>query len=187
MRQLLRSILIRSVMVSRGRAEAYKLWATLQTEYERHQEAIRAMNGSKELPLQTALKVQDDLRRYFCLRSAGFLEQVTFEVLHEYLRSKSSGPVHEFASSYFRHSPNLNAEAFVGLVTRFGTGHSERVNHFISAERKDALDTLLEVRNLVAHGLEIGGAKLSPDPHFKLCREIYDWLVEEFLDDVAAK
>lgn len=163
-----------------GRVEALRLWDALNAQRARYENAVSELNAAK-IPLDEVLGIQNDLRRYFCLRCAGFLERVTFEVLSQYLRSNSSGPVHSFATSFFDRAPNLKANAFEQLIARFGATKSDSFSQFLTIDRRGSLNTLLEVRNLVAHGGEIGGAKLAPDGHYEICRDIYEWLVSEFL------
>lgn len=158
------------------RAQALSLWKQLEDEYERYQEAVKA------LPMHL-LKVQDDLRRYLCLRCAGFLEQVAFEVLTGYLEQKSSGPIQNFAKSFFKKAPNMNASAFIKLIDRFGDAHSHQFSDFLTAARKTSLSDLLEIRNDVAHGKLASGARLQPERYVQLCEDVYYWLIETFLAD----
>jgi hypothetical protein len=128
------------------------------------------------------LKLQDDLRRYLCLRCAGFLEQVTYTILTEFLEQKSSSPIIDFTKSYFSRAPNLNYHAYVDLIGRFGDSYQEQFEELLSqGGRKESLDDLLSVRNDVAHGKYQGGQKLQPDRYVLLCEDIFDWLVSTFL------
>lgn len=159
-----------------GRAEAHRLWTSLQSEYERYQEGVR------EIPISN-LKLQEDMRKYLCLRCAGFLEQVTFEIISEYLRQKSQGPVLEFARSFFHNSPNLTPNAFENLIGRFGAEKSNQFSDFLAGTNRDTLSDLLEVRNLVAHGRNMAGAKLDPSRYITLCGDVHDWLIDQFLGE----
>ncbi|MDF1605901.1 hypothetical protein [Nocardioides sp. YIM 152315] len=129
------------------------------------------------------LRLQDDLRRYLCLRCAGFLEQVTFVVVHDYLAQHGHGPTLAFAKSWFEHAPNLGASAFIKLVGRFGSTYQTSFETFLTPVRKATLSDLLDVRNDVAHGKHFAGQKLNPDRYVRLCEEIYDWLIETFFGD----
>jgi hypothetical protein len=156
------------------RSEALAFWARLSAEYTRYQEAIRV------LPIEQA-KVQDDLRRYLCLRCAGFLEQVTFIVIHGYLEQKAGGPALSFAQSWFERAPNLTSDAFAKLINRFGKEHSDAFELFLTPVRRESLGDLLAIRNDVAHGKHFAGQRLQPDRYVALCEETYEWLVATFL------
>jgi len=156
------------------RAQALALWQQLNGEYERYQAAVRV------LPV-TQLKIQDDMRRYLCLRCAGFLEQVTFEVLSGYLNQKGGGPMYAFATSWFNQAPNLNAKAFAKLIGRFGRTHAAQFEDFLTPPRRESLGDLLGIRNDVAHGKVATGQRLQPDRYIQLCEDVYDWLIATFL------
>jgi len=163
-------------MAAHGRAEAHKLWTTLQSEHTRFVDVIRI------LPLEHA-HMQEDMRRYLCLRCAGFLEQVVYEILTEYLRQKcgGGGPILEFSLSFFTRSPNLTPEAFEKLLARFGQDHIERFRDFMTGSTRESLEHLMSVRNPVAHGQYMGGVKLDPARYMELCQSVYDWMLAEFL------
>lgn len=161
-----------------GRAAAHELFANLESEYERYRESVSYIPTDKT-------RLQEDLRRYLCLRCAGFLEQVTYAILTGYLDRKSSGPQLAFSKSFFRRAPNLRADAFIDLIGRFGPSYRSAFEQFLTRVRRDALSDLLEVRNDIAHGLLHSGRKLEPTRYVELCREIYDWLVETFIGDTV--
>jgi len=157
-----------------GRAEAHQLWTGLKAEHERYTQAVAYIPTDQ-------LRLQEDLRRYLCLRCAGFLEQVTFAVLDGYLEDKASDPVLHFARSHFRYAPNLRYGPFVNLIERFGEAYRERFEQFVAVERRvEVLTDLLEVRNDIAHGKYFGGRKLDPARYMLLCEDTYDWLLDEF-------
>lgn len=153
------------------RSDALALWARLSEEYRRYQDVI------PELPT-AQIKVQEDLRRYLCLRCAGFLEQVVFVALNGYLERKAEGPVRDFAQSWFKRAPNLTPNAFRTLMERFGDNHGQAFDAFLTPTRKKVLDDLLEIRNGVAHGKTLAGAKLAPERYVQLCEDTYHWLID---------
>ncbi|MFJ9392877.1 hypothetical protein ACIRON_28930 [Nocardioides sp. NPDC101246] len=163
-----------------ARAEALSCWQRLQGEYGRYLETIRILQAQKGVGF---LKVQEDLRRYLCLRCAGFLEQVVFLVLDGYLTQKTSGPTRDFARSYFNQAPNLNVDAFTRLIARFGSNHVAELEVFLTTPRRDTLGDLLGIRNDVAHGRVFNGQRLAPERYLILCEEIYDWLIDTFLGE----
>src|SRR4051812_19092410 len=115
-----------------GRAAALGLWQGLQEEFARYSRAVAFIPT-------TELRLQEDLRRYLALRCAGFLEQLTFVVLRDYLERKSGSPVRDFAKSWFGRTPSLTPEAFGRLLGRFGDDHQQGIDKFLDeADRRDA-------------------------------------------------
>lgn len=154
--------------------EAYTLWTRLEAEFQRYHAAI------SYIPIDHA-RIQEDLRRYLCLRCAGFLEQLAFECVTRYLESKASGPALEFAHSFFSRAPNLTAETLTKLIGRFGADHAVRFEQFLTKPLRDSLNDLSSIRNTIAHGQLAGGQKLDPARYLVLCKAIYVWLTSELL------
>lgn len=161
-----------------GHPEAYALWTRLESEFERYHAAI------SYIPT-TQTRLQDDLRRYLCLRCAGFLEKLVQVSINLYLDQTSGGPALEFAKSFFLRAPNLNAESFIKLLGRFGDDHAVRFETFLTKPLRDSLNDLSSVRNPIAHGDVTGGQKLDPERYRRLCKEVYQWMTSELLKPAA--
>lgn len=161
-----------------ARREIHSLWTSLQAEYDRYQAAISYIPTSE-------LRLQEDLRRYLCLRCAGFLEQITYVSVTDFLTRKSSGPALEFATSFFYMAPNLGVKPFIKLIGRFGESYQQRFEAFLTPTRRDALSDLMSLRNDIAHGKYQAGRKLAPERYILLCEEVYAWYLVEFLEQVV--
>jgi hypothetical protein len=155
--------------------EAHSLLSGLRSEYERYLESITYIPSN-------AIRHQEDMRRYLCLRFSGFLEKVTEVILADFIRRKSGGPVQIFASGELK-VPNLTPEKFSGLLGKFGEECPDRFTAHLGKLHMDALADLLDIRNKVAHGSWQGGAKLDPSRYLTLVERIYFWLFEEFMDE----
>lgn len=158
---------------------AYALWTGLEAEFDRYHAAI------SYIPIDKA-RLQEDLRRYLCLRCAGFLEKVTFDSIHRFLESGSGGPVLEFSKSMFYKSPNLTPATFRVLMARFGEEQARKFDAFLSPQLRESLTDLSSIRNTIAHGEFQGGQKLNPDRYRILCQAVYVWLSTEFLQPIGS-
>lgn len=158
--------------------DAYALLSRLEAEFERYHAAI------SYIPIEQT-RIQDDLRRYLCLRCAGFLERLVHDSILRYLEEKASGPALEFAKSFYRTTPNLNADSFAKLMARFGEDHADRFYAFLTTSLRDSLNDLAAIRNPIAHGDTAGGQKLDPERYRRLCNAVYEWLTGDFLTPVG--
>ena len=158
--------------------EAYVLWSSLEAEFDRYHTAVSYIPTGQT-------RLQDDLRRYLCLRCAGFLEKITFDCVTRYLEDSSGGPALEFAKSFFSRAPNLNAETLTKLMARFGEDHARRFQTFLTTPLRDSLNDLAALRNPIAHGATTGGQKLAPERYKILCEAVYDWFTGELLQPVG--
>lgn len=132
------------------------------------------------------IRIQEDLRRYLCLRCAGFLERLVHDCVLRYLEEKAGGPALEFAKSFYKTTPNLNAQSFSKLMARFGPEHADRFDAFLTPSLRDSLNDLSAIRNPIAHGDTAGGQKLDPERYRKLCLAVYEWLTGDFLTPVGS-
>jgi len=161
-----------------ARKDAYELWAALQAEFDRYHRAVAY------IPIGEA-RLQDDLRRYLCLRCAGFLEKLVHQATVHYLESVAGGPALSFARSFYGHAPNLNPRSFRKLLERFGEPLPSKFDEFLTPALRDSLEDLASIRNPIAHGSVTGGRKLDPFRYQKLCREVYEWLNRELVKPIG--
>jgi len=159
-----------------ARTEALAIRDRLRAEHDRYKDLVSFLPTGK-------LRIQEDSRRYLCLRCAGFLEKMVFLTVNYYLSKKSSGPVLAFSTSYFRQAPNLTPDALRKLFARFGEQDLQRLDKFIDTSRRDILSDLLSTRNPVAHGDLVGGAKVDPTRYIEFCEDFYNWCIDNYLTD----
>ena len=71
------------------------------------------------------------------------------------------------------------------LIGRFGDSYEQRFESFLTLARRETLSDLMSVRNDIAHGKSQGGRKLAPERYLAPCKEVYDWFLNEFLEQVV--
>jgi hypothetical protein len=127
------------------------------------------------------LEVAGDLARYLCVRVSGFLEQATQVILRDYCAKNSWGSVQTFAHSWLDRMPNLSAEALVGLIKRFDAEIAEELHEFLNLEERGTrLNSLIGIRNDVAHGKNQGVSRDQAWGYFEIVDQIIQWLMESF-------
>lgn len=157
-----------------SRNDAKRAIASLKQEldasYARYLEALKLM----------PINFQGETHGFMCVRLSGFLEQVVFNSITGIL--KEYGDAGSYALSYFNRSPNLTPESMVKIIARFGHSHEERISNFLEqAGRRESLGLLLSVRNKAAHGESYNGSRPSVENYKRLCDEIANWFVNEYL------
>lgn len=159
------------------RRTLYSLKSTLESEVARYS-TLAAAEG---LDMLDQAKLQEDLRRYYAIRCAGFLERILFEAIKWYVKEHSRDSVASFSLSFFSRSPNLTPEALENLAARFGSDFERTLELALNDEHRERLGALLGLRNDIAHGEFPNGAKLVPEQYLELCNKIYDWTLEQFV------
>lgn len=115
------------------------------------------MKGRLDATLARARQIQDaelaaDHARYVCVLVSGFLEQSVIELLVEHART-TAGPRHlRFVDSRIRKTTNLNCQRILDLLGSFDTDWRATLAAFLVDERKAAVDSVVDLRNTIAHG-----------------------------------
>lgn len=123
-------------------------------------------------------EVQEDLRKYVCIRLSGYLEQIVFQAISGHVREPLGPEMAQFVSSYFKKAPNLNPGQFQELVSKFGPDSRAAFEEFLAVEfRREQLKSLLELRNDIAHGRAYRGNAASIVGYQQLVRDLDDWIV----------
>lgn len=133
-------------------------------------------------------EVQEDLRKYICIRLSGYLEQIVFQAISGHVREPLGPELSEFVSSYFKRAPNLNPGQFHELVSKFGEESKLSFNEFLNVGlRREQLKSLLELRNDVAHGRAYRGTAASIAGYQQLVSDLDDWIVSRWITRSAVQ
>ncbi len=101
------------------------------------------------------IELQGHWGRYLCILAAGLLENSIREIYQEFVQNSASPPVASFASSRLRGINNPKSERFVQVASSFSQEWGQSLAEFLNAsngERKDAIDSIINNRNQIAHG-----------------------------------
>lgn len=127
-----------------GRAEVSRLRQQLDATFAR----ARALGDDIEL--------QSDLARYLCVLVSGFLEQAVVELVLEHTRSRAAPSVQLYVESQLRRFTGAKAKRLVELLGSFDTEWRVHLEGFLVDERKAAVDSIVDLRNSIAHGRSVG-------------------------------
>lgn len=109
---------------------------------------IRAVSGDIELQAHWA--------RYLCVQVAGFLEISIQAIFSDYAKKTSTPYVANYVQQQLRGFQNPNMERILELTRRFSTQWADELEVQTDGELKDAIDSIIANRNLIAHGQDSG-------------------------------
>ncbi|MEK7994879.1 MAG: HEPN domain-containing protein [Planctomycetota bacterium] len=127
-----------------GRVEVSRLRQQLDATFAR----ARTVRDDVEL--------QSDLARYLCVLISGFLEQAVVELLLEHTRRRAAPSVQRHVESQLRRFTSAKAQRLVELLGSFDAEWRMNLETFLVDERKDAVDSIVDLRNSIAHGRSVG-------------------------------
>ena len=125
----------------RGASEANRLRSRLKAVFDRAR-SLGEADG----------EILSDYARYLCVLVSGFVETAIAELAIEHCRVRSSSTVVRYTSVQLTRIQNINSTKLLQLITSFDKNMSDDLSSFIEGSRREALDSVLNLRNTIAHG-----------------------------------
>ncbi len=110
----------------------------------------------KVAALSCDLELQAHWARYLCVLTSGFLEVSVSAIYTEYARSNTQPRIANFVSSQLRRFPNPKMNRIIELARQFSGEWADRLQRDTDGALKDAVDSIVDNRNAIAHGGNIG-------------------------------
>jgi RiboL-PSP-HEPN len=155
-----------------GRTEVLRLERQLQELLGRYEASVRSPALDPE--------VGSDLAKYVCVRICGFVDQslVTLTVAHS--EAKSAPTVARFAASWMARTQNPKRGRLIEFAGRFRHDWGEELDKALEAiDPTDSLNSLVQTRNDIAHGLSSGVGHDTLIRYFGLAVDIVAWFVDK--------
>jgi hypothetical protein len=110
---------------------------------------------------EAADKVDDDeikshLARYLCVLTSGYLEESVKMLITNYVAAKAAPFVMNHINSTTNNIMNLNSTKIGQFLNSFSNGWKDEFDNCLSDEEKDAIDSVVANRHLIAHGGNVG-------------------------------
>lgn len=127
-----------------GRATVHQLRQRLKGAFER----------ADQLPVDS-LELRSDFARYLCVLLSGYVELALAALTVEHARKNGGPSLVRFVDVKTRRFANANAQRITELLGSFSTDWRTTLESFVVDERKAALDSLVSLRNRIAHGQSV--------------------------------
>ena len=126
-----------------GRAEVSRLQAQLNATFER---------GKRLAAVGADLETQSDFARYLCVLVSGFLERAVTELILEHSRRYGGPTLQRFVEANTRKFANANCKKLKDTLGTFSPDWRTKLDTILVDESKDAIDSVIGLRHLIAHG-----------------------------------
>jgi hypothetical protein len=131
--------------------------------------------------LDSGSEISGDMNCYLCVRVSGFLEQSLLAASRSLCEARSSRESLKFSLSWLERAPNPRADEIIRLVNRFDANWSQELRTLLSEdERQTRINSLLGIRNDIAHGKNQGVSKTQAWEYYQLAVEVVDWILDRF-------
>lgn len=152
-----------------GRAEVSRLLQRLEATFKR----VDLAQADPEL--------QSDFAKYLCILVSGFVETAVKELLLEHSRNNAAPTLQRYVEARTRRLTNLKSKRLLDLLGDFDPDWREKLSLLLVDEKKDALDSVIDLRNKIAHGESVGLTYQRIVDYFKHIKPI----IEEVADICA--
>jgi len=102
------------------------------------------------------LELQAQWARYLCVLVAGFLETSISAIYTQYARDCAAPNVARFVATRLTWFTNPNMEKMLQLTRSFNKEWGDTLERQTEGETKNAIDSICNNRNLIAHGRDTG-------------------------------
>ena len=128
---------------------------TGRAEVERLKQQLAA-TFARATGIEGDLELLSDFARYLCVLISGFLEQAVIELVREYVRFHAQPAVQRHVELRLRRFQNAKADRLIELLGSFNPDWRADLECYLVDERKDAVDSIVDLRNTISHGRFVG-------------------------------
>jgi HEPN superfamily RiboL-PSP-like protein len=137
---------------------------------EQRLDAIFARAGT----LQYDPELLSDFAKYLCILVSGYLEKSLAELVLEHSRQVGAPSLQRFVESKTKRFANANAERIAQLLGSFDPGWKSSIESFLVDEYKAAVDSVVGLRNNIAHGVSVGVTYASMLEYYKRIKAVVE-------------
>ena len=141
--------------------------------------------------LQERADIDDEVKAHFtsylCVRTSGYVEFAVKTILREYAKSKTNEPnISNFVNSQMERTLNPNRGAMLSLIGEFNSDWSETIKADIKNEIGTSLDSIVSLRNQIAHGEDVTLAFHDMQKYFGHAQEVVKLIYKQCTSAEAA-
>jgi hypothetical protein len=125
--------------------------------------------------------MQSHWAKYLCVRVSGFLEVAVSTIYKKYAKNKASPFVVNYVERQLSSFQNPKMEKILNITRSFNPKWAEDIELELSknTEIKDSIDSIVEVRNKIAHGENIGITYSKMKGYYKNALKLVNLLEEQ--------
>jgi|ERR1035438_1592953 hypothetical protein len=122
------------------------------------------------------LEMQSHLAKYLCVLVSAFLEKSVRAILHDYVRNRSAPVVSKYVEGQLQLFYNPKTNRILELAGAFDPAWRTSLEAAIEDEIRDALDTIVENKNRVAHGRDSQITFVAISAYYESATRVLDLL-----------
>lgn len=121
-----------------------------------------------------------------CVLVSGYLERAVIALVLEYSARSSSPSVQKFVELRIsKTTTNLNLQRLKELFGSFDSDWEKDLSQFVVEERKEAIDSIVSLRNAIAHGQSVDVTYNRICAYYEQIQKVVDHVAELCVPDDA--
>jgi len=136
---------------------------------------------TKVSTLDSDLEMQSHWAKYLCIRVSGFLEVAVSTIYKNYAKNKAAPFVVNYVDKQLSSFQNPNMEKILKITRSFNPKWAEELELKLknNSEIKDSTDSIVDVRNKIAHGENVGITYTRIKRYYEIALELVEFLEEQ--------
>lgn len=123
------------------------------------------------------IEMQSHWSKYICVLCAGFIENAISGIYSDFVDSASNNHVANYAKSNLSKIQNPKTAKFVETARAFKESWASDLENFVAIDgRKEAVDSIMQNRHLIAHGKDSGISIVRLKEWLKKSVDILDFI-----------
>lgn len=149
-----------------GRAEVNRLKQQLDATFKR-------LGG-----VGSDLELQSDFARYLCILVSGYLEKSVYELVVEHARKTHAQSLQRFVDQRTKNFTNAKSQKLYNLLGDFDPEWRSLLEAHLAGELKDAVDSVVALRNNIAHGQSVGLTYARVSDYYSRIKRVIDYIAD---------
>jgi len=115
-------------------------------------------------------ELRSSLSRYACVLTSGYLEEGVRLVLRTWCGDKSHKTIDAYVNRQLEWFYNAKIGKILDLLSHFSHDWRDEFDGAVSDEERDAINSVVNNKNLIAHGKDVGISNEPMKRYFRSCR-----------------
>jgi hypothetical protein len=149
----------------------------------RNQEISRQLQRLNSLIQRTEsassgdIEIQAHWAKYLCVLCAGMLENALKEIYADFVKNAASEPVANYVVAVLQRIQNPKTNRFIETARSFKPTWGDSLTQFVDQNgRREAIDSIMNNRNQIAHGQSSGITLSRVKAYLKLAVEVLEYI-----------
>lgn len=126
------------------------------------------------------VEMQAHWAKYLCILCAGFIENAYSEIYGKFIDGAASAPVAAYAKRQISKTQNPNITKFIETASAFKESWAHELEKYVDEDgRKDAINSIMSNRHLIAHGKDSGISLIRLREWYRKSLEVLEYVEQQ--------